>query len=217
MDITRGFTFSDTSGNPGNVCSATNIHTMVDSATFANMVLGDFSSTQKPIYISGSAPSSPIVGQAWFQIGLNTAANPMGILLGWNGAQWIPLSEGFIGKSNTDTIVFGDAVKLLVPDNTYHSGYDIELADNIAGSNLECGFAAQDIAINSTGIITTRGFAIAKKIIGTSVMWGYCYQSNPTQGSILANTLNITPYSFARMIDPINGLVFVTGILKFSP
>lgn len=224
MQANNGFAFSDQAGLPGNTCSAANLHTMVDAATFANMVLTDFSDSQRPIYVSGSAPSDQVTGQLWFQTNIQSPSlnTKTGLLLGWSGTQWTLLSEGFIGinKSTTVPIDRGMAVSLMRPTASYSVGDQIEVSNLAfpfsAPTIRSAGIAIQDIAVGASGIVISRGFAISESSVFIK-NGGSAHESGA--GFINGfNSLTVTTGSFVRGFNETNidgfALLFVTGLLK---
>lgn len=208
VSAAKGFTFNDT-GGAGNVCSAANLHALVDSATFSGLSIGDFISTERPVYVSGSSPGSPEIGQCWFSPQQNGAAsNPVGFIFCWNGSEWVPVADGAYFTNKTgQQVTFGQVLQLDTANNNSFK------APTGAGRRDVIGVAGATIADNASGLVITHGFAAVAEISGTKNRWGWL--QTHANGSFAATSSAGAPGAgaFGRLLDTTNLLVYLTGVV----
>lgn len=212
MLASAGFVFSE---KVVNQFSDSNLETFMTGATFSEMEVEDFSSTEKPIYVSSTAPESPVNGQLWWVPQANgLGSNPVGLLLANVGSSFIPIAEGATYKNvGTIDFVYGDVVTVRPPGPSTPSG---EVFEVTAGKRC-VGVAGQSIPRGSTGFVITRGFVYIKTITGSPVRWGALL---PTSGvgnvSASASTRLVTTGCFGRLIDTTNNLAYICGQWKVT-
>ena len=224
MRSTKGYTF--TTGLAGDA-SATDLHTLVDSATFSSMTLDDFSSTDHPIYKSGTAPSAPITGQLWWKLNCGgTAAEAAGYgvhqLLCWTGAIWTPIATGAT-MTNKDVSSATYGVPAFVGTTTDNS-FLLTVAG--AARNTLIGVVGETVAVGSSGIIITNGLIVNNITAGgagASMKPGFWISPN-TPSTSFGSTLGATVGSYAcgRIIrlDTVNSINwcawYFSGIAKIT-
>lgn len=213
MDVTPGFTFID--ADLVNLCSDPNLETFMTAAVFSNMELDDFKSNERPIFKGASQPLGSNLGQLWWIPQTNgDPANPIGILVGFDGAKYFPLCEGTVctNKGSFD-FQYGDVVAVMPPLSTDTFSTD-RAQDHTTGSRL-AGVCAQNIPINSSGFIITRGLCVIRTLSGTPVNWGALLKSGGVgSGAATADTQLVTKNCFGRLIDKTRKIAYICGTWK---
>jgi hypothetical protein len=212
MEITPGYTFAD---GVTNDWSDINMETAMTSATFSNMQLADFLSTDRPIYKGSSEPSSPVEYQPWFKTGLTgDGTNPVGMLLLRVGGAWEPWANGFVGINNGAAVI--SAADLLestaLGGSGTQSGYIPVSKVNEVGY-APIGIAAEGAVVGSTLIIITHGFFYYGTMEGTPVNGG-ALKAGVANGSFNADSQTVSSGCIGRVLDTTKKLCYLTGLLK---
>lgn len=213
MQATSGFVFID--GDPVALCSKTNLDLMMTAATFSNTLWTDFLSTERPVFIGGSEPTNPSLGQCWWLADPgNLASNPTGIMLVYDGSKFTPLFEGVYGLANgTNNYVYGDVVRLTI---TNSSG-SIQLEDQVVAQGQASAVIAQSIQAGDYGFAITHGFCRIRSITGTPVNWGALLPDlGAGLNSATASSQLVVKGSFGRLVDKTNNLAYVCSLMKIT-
>lgn len=205
MQITKGFDFNSTG-----ICDNTSLHALIDAATFSNADLSDFSSSQKPIYISGTEPSNPVLGQLFYSNTIHGSSNPTGILLAYDGIRFSPVACGIYGRILSTSVVVGDVCAFVIDSGELNMP---RFARTSATSNNRCfAIAASNLAVSEKGFFITRGMAFVNLNAGAIV--GGAIKSSTTSGFASASSLAVTAGCFGRVLDVTNSLCLLTGPMK---
>lgn len=159
MTVTRGYTFGATE-----TVTNTKLHTLVDSATVS--ALTQAAMTAGVITVSGSAPSSPSTGHAWFDTSLGAGYGTLRI---YDNGEWKAVAEGFIALNNGLTAAQGAPVRIDTSVTSNQAGARMAVVRGTAPSagvvqqQIPIGVLAEQIVNGGVGVVLTRGKVKATK------------------------------------------------------
>lgn len=191
-------------------CTAAALHAMVDNATLSNIAVTDFEASKRPVFIGGTQPESPVVGQLWFLSNYTgTGSNPIGVVCVFNGANFEPVADGYNAKA-AGAITAGDVVFYTNP--TSDEEWVVSHEDTV--SIVPVGVAAQTVAQNENVLVITKGVVYMRRIPSDAVVLGAVQATGA--GVLSASTTAVTSGCFARVLDKTNKIAYYTGFMKAS-
>lgn len=181
-DLTRGHTYGAT-----DQVTNTNLHSLVDAATIANIASADFQlSTTNPIHIGSSAPSDSN-SKFWWDTTNNL------FLVKDAGGTFQPLGKGlqYTNKSG-DSVAAGDVVILDTSNATAVT------TTTSAASTDAWGVCATTAANDAVVYVITEGFVPALKVTGATSIGDYLFTSTTAKKADPASS--ISSGAFARAL-----------------
>jgi hypothetical protein len=174
------------------------------------MVIADFKSTDLPIYISGSAPTSPATGQVWWNSSQSGTVNVAGILFVYNGTAWVSVCQGARLTNRNDEGTYGTPVEAnTTNDNSVNPSSSGDFVIGVMGEDLDTGV---------TGLIITRGYVDIPTGTFTGTINIYDYLLPSATAFKIQASGSSTATAFGRVIaSTASGyLCLITGPLRVT-
>jgi hypothetical protein len=185
-DLTPGYTFGATE-----TLTADKLRRLVDDGTLSGSVSRTDASAATAFVTIGSVQpgaASDKAGELWFDTG---PSGNNGILRASDGAQWVPVGEGFLAANQTgSTITAGKGVKY---DSSADSPADRRIYVTPVTSNTDepLGVMLADMDNGATGIVLTDAKVLTvNKTSGTAVTKGDAVVPTSTAGSFTTNNIS---------------------------
>ena len=204
--VSRGYTFTSTEQ-----VTNTKFHTLIDSATIANIDRSNFDlTTTSPVHIGSSSPSSPAAGHLWYDTSNS-------LLRLYDGSIFQPVSRGYSYTNRSGSSV--SAGDVVIIDTANASSVK---KTTTASSPLAFGVVLVGAADAASCIVITEGYCPALTVTGSTSIGQYLITS--TTSAKADPITNIATGAFARALTAsassvaaqVGGATLIAGSINAS-